>query len=89
MFSVCIIFFLYNCTFFLQEYIDTCKTQIDKVKYNDEDVDLFVHGKSNKKSDLKRSKKRKVKKRDKKQKKKKKCSSSSTVNIKDSLIIFG
>ncbi|XP_024885751.1 CWF19-like protein 2 [Temnothorax curvispinosus] len=58
--------------------IDTCKTQIDKVKYKNEDIGSVVHRKSSKKS---KSKKRKVnKKENKKREKKRKCSSSSSEN---------
>ncbi|XP_025987934.1 CWF19-like protein 2 [Solenopsis invicta] len=55
------------------EHINTCKTQVDKVKCSTEDIKLFVHRKSNKKS-----KKKKVNKKENKKHKKKRRSSSSS-----------
>lgn len=67
--------------YFLQDHVKTYKTHIDKVKCKDEDIDSFVR-KSNKKS---KSEKRKINKKE--NKKKRKCSSSSSVNIKDFIIL--
>lgn len=78
-----LIFFFYIIVFFLQDHINTCKTHTDKVKYKDEDIGSFMQ-KSSKKS---KSKKRKINKKEKKHKKKRKCSSSSSVNVKDFIIL--
>lgn len=72
--------------FFGQDYVDTCKTQINKVKHRNEDVGSFVRRKSSKES---KCKKRKVNKKNKKHKKQRKSySSSSSVNIRDNSFFF-